>query len=43
MLFIEDYEIYTLQIPLGRIIGDNNCHYDEIEVLRLMHKTSISS
>jgi len=40
MLFIEDYEIYTLQIPLGRVIGDNNCHYDEIEVLCINLKTN---
>ena len=40
MLFIEDYEIYTIQIPLGRMIGDNNCHYDEIEVLCINLKTN---
>jgi len=40
MLFIEDYEIYTIQIPLGRMIGDNNCHYDEIEVLCVNLKTN---
>ena len=40
MLFIENYEIHTLQIPLGRMIGDNNCHYNEIEVLCINLKTN---
>jgi len=40
MLFIEDYEIYTIQIPVGRIIGDNNCHYEKIEVLCVNLKTN---
>jgi hypothetical protein len=40
MLFIEDYEIFKLQVPLGRVIGDNNCHYDEMEVICINLKTN---
>jgi len=40
MLIIEDYEIHKLTLPLGRIIGDNNCSYDEINVLAIALKTN---
>lgn len=40
MLLIEDYDIHRLTLPLGRIIGDNNCHYDEMDVLCIVLKTN---
>jgi L-alanine-DL-glutamate epimerase-like enolase superfamily enzyme len=40
MLSIVDYEIYKIQLPLGRVIGDNNCHYDEMELLCINLKTN---
>ena len=40
MLLIEDYDIHRLTLPLGRIIGDNNCHYEEMDVLCIVLKTN---
>lgn len=40
MLVIENYEIYKLTLPLGRVIGDNNCSYEEIELLAIALKTN---
>lgn len=40
MLLIEDYDIHRLTLPLGRVIGDNNCHYEEMDVLCIVLKTN---
>ena len=40
MLIIEDYEIHRLTVPLGRVIGDNNCNYNVINVLAIALKTN---
>lgn len=40
MLFIDDYEIYKLTLPLGRVIGDNNCSYDTLDLLSIALKTN---
>ena len=40
MLFIDDYEIHRLTVPLGRVIGDNNCKYEVINVLAIALKTN---
>jgi L-alanine-DL-glutamate epimerase-like enolase superfamily enzyme len=33
------YELYRLTVPLGRMIGDNSCSYDELDVLAIGLKT----
>lgn len=40
MLLIEGYDIYRITVPLGRVIGDNNCHYEEMDVLCIVLKTN---
>lgn len=40
MLLIEGYEIYSTTLPAGRVIGDNNCYYEEIDVLSIAIKTN---
>jgi len=40
MLIIDDFEIHRLTVPLGRVIGDNNCNYDVINVLAIALKTN---
>ena len=40
MLLIEGYDIYRITLPLGRLIGDNNCHYEEMDVLCIVLKTN---
>ena len=40
MLLIEGYDIYRITLPLGRVIGDNNCHYEEMDVLCIVLKTN---
>ena len=40
MLTIENYEIHKLTLPLGRVIGDNNCSYDVINLVAIALKTN---
>lgn len=40
MLLIEGYDIYRITLPLGRLIGDNNCHYEEMDLLCIVLKTN---
>lgn len=40
MLLIEGYEIYSITLPVGRMIGDNNSFYEAIDVLSIAIKTS---
>lgn len=35
MLTIKEYQIHKLTLPLDRIIGDNNCSYNEFNVLAI--------
>lgn len=36
---IEGYELWKLELPTGRVIGDCTCHYDAIDVLALRLRT----
>jgi len=40
MLLIEDFEIHKLTLPLGRVVGDNNCSYDVISVVAVALRTN---
>ena len=40
MLTIDNYEIHKLTLPLGRVIGDNNCSYDVINLVAIALKTN---
>lgn len=37
---ITDFEIYRIRTPLGRVVGDNSCSYDELDVLAIALYTS---
>jgi L-alanine-DL-glutamate epimerase-like enolase superfamily enzyme len=36
---ITGYELWRLEVPTGRMIGDNNCHYDSLDLVALCLKT----
>lgn len=40
MLTIKKYQIHKLTLPLERMIGDNNCSYNEFNVLAIALKTN---
>lgn len=40
MSFIDAFSIYRLDCPLGRMIGDNSCYYDEMVILVILLKTN---
>jgi len=40
MLLIDDFEVHKLTLPLGRVVGDNNCSYEVINVVAIALKTS---
>lgn len=37
---IESFELWRLEVPTGRVIGDSNCHYDSLDVAALCLKTN---
>lgn len=39
MSSIKDFDLWRLEAPLGRIIGDNNCSYSSINVIALRLRT----
>lgn len=40
MLLITDFELHKLTLPLGRVVGDNNCSYEIVNVLAIALKTN---
>lgn len=40
MLIIDNYEIHKLTLPLGRVIGDNNCSYEVINLVAIALKSN---
>lgn len=36
---IDEYDVWKLQLPLGRTVSDNNCHYSSIGVVAVCLKT----
>jgi L-alanine-DL-glutamate epimerase-like enolase superfamily enzyme len=40
MLLIDGFELYELPCPLGRIIGDNSCSYEEMIIIAICLKTN---
>ena len=37
---IEGSELWTVELPAGRVIGDCTCHYDSFDVLAICLKTN---
>ncbi len=37
---IKDYEIWRLELPAGRVIGDSNCRYEWFDGVALCLKTN---
>ena len=40
MYRIESFEIHKLTLPLGRVVGDNNCSYQEINLVAVSLRTN---
>jgi len=36
---IEDYELWKLKVPTGRVIGDCTCHYESLDLLLIRLRT----
>jgi len=37
---ITSYDLWRLEVPTGRVIGDNNCHYDSLDLVALRLRTA---